>query len=246
MAIEGDRAAQKRTLLDRLYGGRERSEPIPTPWPELTELAELTHRHKVGIIAQRGSREAKVGRDIAVHAARAGVPTVLYTGYPPATIPDALAVDETPNPTAAEVNQRAKRLIGGQKPGFIVIERYERLHPAPRPSTDRDDPVDDPCDEPDDPLSWADQLMWSVRDIRTGIPMLFTTVVTSDPDLSLRLPQWLHVDHPAMVMTDVCKPTLVVLRKDPRTVEARLEVDPHEYRAGSRALLSWAPLTVQP
>lgn len=47
------------------------AEMMPTPWPDLTQLAELNFRHKVGIIAQRGSREAKVGRDIAVHAARA-------------------------------------------------------------------------------------------------------------------------------------------------------------------------------
>ncbi|MEV7866680.1 hypothetical protein AB0P17_11355 [Streptomyces sp. NPDC088124] len=88
--------------------------------------------------------------------------------------------------------------------------------------------------------------MWSVRDIRTDIPMLFTTVVTTVPDLSPRLPQWFDVDHPAMVMTDVCEPTLVLLRKDHLTVEARLEVAPHECRTGSRALLSWAPLAVQP
>ncbi|MFE9888464.1 hypothetical protein [Streptomyces scopuliridis] len=164
----------------------------------------------------------------------------------PATVPDGLVVDETPNPTAADVIAWAKRLIGGRKPGFIVIERYERLHPVPRRPVDLDDPIDDPCDDPDEPPSWGDQLMWSVRDIRTDIPMLFTTVVTSAPDLSLRLPQWLHVDHPAMVMSDVCKPTLVLLRRDSLTVEARLEVDPLDYRAGDRLLLDWAPLPVQP
>ncbi|MFC9429564.1 hypothetical protein [Streptomyces sp. NPDC056987] len=243
MAIEGDQAAHKRTLRERLYGDLENSRPVPTPWPELTELAELNHRHKVGMIAQRGSREAKIGRDTAVHAARAGVPTVLYTGYPPVTVPDALVVDATPNPTAADVNAKAQRLIGGRKPGLIVIERYERLHPEPRPPAD---PVYDPCDDPAELLSWGDQLMWSVRDIRTDIPMLFTTVVTPAPDLSRRLPQWLDVDHPAVVMTDVCKPTLVLARRDHLTVEARLEVDPHEYRTGSRTLLSWAPLPVQP
>ncbi|MET9568500.1 hypothetical protein ABZY34_05030 [Streptomyces virginiae] len=66
----------------------ETSTSIPIPWPDRTDLAELNFRHKVGIIAQRGSREAKVGRDIAVHAAKAGVPTLLYTGYPPNEQPD--------------------------------------------------------------------------------------------------------------------------------------------------------------
>ncbi|MEV7085632.1 hypothetical protein AB0O07_07025 [Streptomyces sp. NPDC093085] len=246
MAIEGDQATQWRTLREHLRGQLERPRPVPTPWAELTELAELNHRHKVGMIARRGSREAKIGRDTAVHAARSGVPTVLYTGYPPVTVPDALVVDVTPNPTAADVNAKARRPIGGRKAGLIVIERYERLHPEPRPPADPDDPAHDPCDDPAEPLSWGDQLMWSVRDIRTDVPVLFTTVVTPVPDLSLRLPEWLDVDHPAMVMTDVCKPTLVLARRDHLTVEARLEVDPHEYRTGSRTLLSWAPLPLQP
>ncbi|MFD9354619.1 hypothetical protein [Streptomyces sp. NPDC060031] len=223
----------------------ETRELIPTPWPELTELAELNHRHKAGIIAQRGSREAKIGRDIAVHAAKAGVPTVLYTGYPPETIPGWLSVDETPAPTAADVNARAKRLINGQMPAFVVIERYERLHPVPPPATDWDEPVDDPYDDPEnEPDSWADQLMWSVRDIRIDIPMLFTTVVTPEPDLSRRMSKWLHIDHPAMVMTDVCKPTLLLNRTSPHTVEALMEVDPHEYRTGNRSVLNWAPLNL--
>ncbi|WP_133899489.1 hypothetical protein [Streptomyces sp. KS 21] len=211
----------------------------------MTELAELNFRHKVGIIAQRGSREAKVGRDTAVHAAKAGVPTVLYTAYPPETIPALLAVDETPTPTADDVNVRAKRLINGKMAEFVVIERYERLHPVPPPAADWDEPVDGPYDDPEnEPESWADQLMWSVRDIRIDIPMLFTTVVTPEPDLSRRMSKWLHIDHPAMVMTDVCKPTLLLRRTSPHTVEALMEVDPHEYRTGNRSALNWTPLRV--
>ncbi|WP_406415720.1 hypothetical protein [Streptomyces sp. NBC_00842] len=243
MADEGNQLAETRARVMQRLG--ERQEPIPTPWPELTELAELNYRHKVGIIAQRGSREAKVGRDTAVHAARAGIPTVLYTGYPPDTQSEWLAVDETPNPTAALVNAKAEDLVNGQKPRLIIIERYERLSPEPQPAANLDDPADEPIDDPEPLASWADQLIWSVRDIRIDIPLLLTTVVTPEPDMSRRMSEWLHIDHPAMVMTDVCKPTLLVRRTGPEAVEARIEVDPHEYRTGERSELRWAPLNLQ-
>ncbi|MFK8851338.1 hypothetical protein [Streptomyces sp. Ac-502] len=216
---------------------------VPTPWPDLTSLADLSFRHKVGIVAQRGSREAKVGRDVAVHAARAGIPVVLFTGYPPATRPASLFIDMTPAPTAAHINVSAERLISGRKPRLIVIERYERLsQDAPEPQWDDapDDPGDDPASE-----SWGDRLMWTVRDIRVEIPTLFTTVVDPVPDLARPLFKWLDVDHPAMVMTDVCKPILVVARTGPGVVEARLEVDPLEFRTGSLFTLEWAPLSTQ-
>lgn len=98
---------EQRDLVSRLRQRRESGRDlIPTPWPGLTELAELTYRHRVGIIAQRGSREAKVGRDVAVHAAKAGVPTVLYTGYPPTTVPPLLVVDDAASPTPEQVAGR--------------------------------------------------------------------------------------------------------------------------------------------
>ncbi len=87
--------------------------------------------------------------------------------------------------------------------------------------------------------------MWTVRDIRVEIPTLFTTVVDPVPDLARPLCKWLDVDHPAMVMTDVCKPILVVARTGPEVVEARLEIDPHEFRTGSLFALEWAPLATQ-
>ncbi|MQS01334.1 hypothetical protein, partial [Streptomyces alkaliterrae] len=107
------------------------TDDIPTPWPGLTELAEISHRRKIGVVAQRGSREARVGRDVAVHAARAGIPTLLYTGYPPHKIPEYLVVDETPRPTASQVTAAAQRRIDGQPTQLVVIERYERLAPEP-------------------------------------------------------------------------------------------------------------------
>ncbi|MGW2393953.1 hypothetical protein ACWCYK_31345 [Streptomyces lydicamycinicus] len=227
-------------MTEIIGGAQDAATMLPTPWPGLTQLAELNFRHRVGIIAQRGSREAKVGRDIAVHAARAGFPVVLFTGYPPATPPAALLIDETPEPTAAQINASAKKLIAGQQPRLIVIERFERLRPQdPEPPLDDAsyDPVDDPTEE-----SWGDRLIWTVRDVRVNIPVLFTTVVDPVPDLSRPLFKWLHVDHPAMVMTDVCKPTLVVARSGPESVEARLEVDPDEYRNGTISTLLWEPL----
>ncbi|WP_392838739.1 hypothetical protein [Streptomyces sp. LN500] len=241
---EGELLAAKRARVLGTLG--KRRDPIPTPWPELTEFAELIYRHKVGIVAQRGSREAKVGRDVAVHAARAGIPTVLYTGYPPDAHSEWLVVDETPNPTAVMVNARARDLVNGQKPRFIVIERYERLSPEPQPAAGLDDPGDEPVDDPENgPPSWADKLVWSVRDIRVDIPILLTTVVDPEPDTSRRMAQWLHIDHPAMVMTDVCRPTLVVRRTGPETVEVRMEVDADEYRAGQVSELAWAPLNLR-
>ncbi|UNO38360.1 hypothetical protein [Streptomyces sp. MST-110588] len=222
---------------------REAAETVPTPWPGLTPLADLSFRHKAGIVAQRGSREAKVGRDIAVHAARAGTPVVLFTGYPPATRPASLFIDMTPTPTAAHINLSAQRLIAGRKPRLIVIERFERLsQDTPEPQWDDapGDPVEDPASE-----SWGDRLMWTVRDIRVEIPTLFTTVVDPVPDLTRPLFKWLDVDHPAMVMTDVCKPTLVVARTGPEAVEGRLEVDPLAFRTGSVFTLKWAPLATQ-
>ncbi|MEU5299501.1 hypothetical protein ACH4YO_00540 [Streptomyces noursei] len=213
---------------------------VPTPWPDLTQLAELNFRHKAGIIAQRGTREAKVGRDVAVHAANAGLPVVLFTGYPPSTQPRTLVVKETPDPTDSHVNAAAKIHIEGRTPRLIVIERYERL--TREPHQPYGEPMHDPVDDVSEEESWGDRLMWTVRNIRVDIPVLLTTVVDEVPDLAWPLGRWLHIDHPANVMTDVCKPTIVLARSSPESVEARLEVDPHEYRSGERSTLAWKPL----
>ncbi|MEU5490334.1 hypothetical protein AB0G98_21665 [Streptomyces sp. NPDC020196] len=220
--------------------------PIPTPWPDLTKLADLTYWHKVGIVAQRGTREAKVGRDIAVHAARAGVPTLLYTGYPPTTESEWLVVDETPNPTADHVNAQAKKLINGQATRFVVIERYERLAAPPsQPARNGDDLRDEPIDDPEPFMSWGDKLVDMVRQIHIKMPMLLTTVMDVEPDPSRRMCKYLHRDHPAEVMTDACVPTIVVHRTGPETVRASLDVAP-ETHWGSRELqLSWKPLNLR-
>ncbi|SHN32799.1 hypothetical protein [Streptomyces yunnanensis] len=218
----------------------EASTLMPTPWPDLTQLAELNFRHKVGIIAQRGTREAKVGRDVAVHAANTGLPVVLFTGYPPSTQPKTLVVKEIPDPTDSHVNAAAKIHIEGQTPRLIVIERYERL--TREPHEPYSEPMHDLIDEVSEEESWGDRLMWTVRNIRVNIPVLLTTVVDEVPDLARPLGRWLHIDHPANVMTDVCKPTIVLARSGSESVEARLEVDPHEYRSGERSTLAWKPL----
>lgn len=213
---------------------------IPTPWPDLTALAEIRLRRKVGLVAERGTREAKVGRDIAVHAAKAGIPTVLYSAYPPARFPSDLVVDQTPDPTAQDINDGARKLIGGAKPRLMVIERYERLRTPDAPYSD--EPVDDPEGAS---ASWGDKLMWAVRDIRIDIPLVLTTVVNRIPTLRRSMAQWLPLDHPAMVMTDVCKPLLVLQRIDPARVMAMMEVDLLEFRAASRVTLDWAPLDLK-
>ncbi|QRX96380.1 hypothetical protein [Streptomyces noursei] len=229
------------SVAEQLLGQRDEAATLmPTPWPDLTQLAELNFRHKVGIIAQRGTREAKVGRDVAVHAAHTGLPVVLFTGYPPSTQPETLVVKEIPAPTDSHVNAAAKIHIGGRTPRLIVIERYERL--TREPHEPYSDPMRDLIDEVSEEESWGDRLMWTVRNIRVNIPVLLTTVVDEVPDLARPLGRWLPIDHPANVMTDVCKPTIVLARSGAESVEARLEVDPHAYRSGERSTLAWKPL----
>ncbi|MCX4523938.1 hypothetical protein ACIRQO_36460 [Streptomyces anulatus] len=219
--------------------------PIPTPWPALTEIADLLYWHKVGIVAQRGTREAKVGRDVAVHAAQAGVPTLLYTGYPPDSQHEWLAVDETPRPTVDQVNMRAKQPINGKQPRFVVIERYERLAlPPARPaSVEADDCWDDA--DPETALSWGDRLVDTVRHIRVKMPMLLTAVMDVEPDLSRRMCTYLHRDHPAEVMTDICVPTIVVHRTGPRTVKASMDVSSETYVGPQDLDLLWEPLSLR-
>ncbi|MFD7922502.1 hypothetical protein ACFV3R_25160 [Streptomyces sp. NPDC059740] len=213
---------------------------IPTPWPQLTELAAITYRYKAGFVAERGSREAKIGRDIAVHAAEAGIPTVLFTGYPPARVPETLLIDTKPNPTPDDINARGRTLIRGRMPELLVVERFERIgtsHPE-QPVLEAD------SEEEREDLSWGDRLMWAVRDVHLDYPSIYTTVANKvDPTRPL-LKSVESTDHPGMVMTDVCRPVLMVRRSGPTTVDVRFEVDALEYRVGPYTV-EWEPLQIR-
>ncbi|MFB6507491.1 hypothetical protein ACFYXP_38135 [Streptomyces sp. NPDC002466] len=218
---------------------RDERVPVPTPWEDLTAVLDLTFRHKAGIVAGQGTAEARAGQDIAVHAAEQGLPVILYTTRPPADIPPLLVVDQKAHPTSDHVKDRTAYPPQGRKPHLIVIEDYQRLRPRERHIPDQYDPVDDPVDDPDYyPLSAADELLWTIREILIDIPLLLTTTIAQEPDTSRPLDQWLRPSHPAVVLTDICKPVLLLHRTNQQTVEARLEGGPYG-PAGLLTTLNW-------
>ncbi|MET9673108.1 hypothetical protein ABZY68_08430 [Streptomyces sp. NPDC006482] len=218
---------------------RDERVPIPTPWEPFTAVADLVFRRKVGIVAQRGTAEAAVGRDVAVHAAEQGIPTLLYTARPPASSPGLLTVDGIPHPTARHVMERVAHPPRGRRLGLVVIERYERLRPRERYIPDQYDPVDDPIDDLDhEPPTEADELLWSLREIAITVPLLLTTTVARRPDVSRTVDQWLDVSHPAVVLTEICKPVITLHRTSGRTVDARLALGAHGPQ-GQRVALEW-------
>lgn len=214
--------------------------PLPTPWPEFTEAADLVFRHKVGLIAGHGTREADIGRDIALHTVAHGITTLLYTQHPPAERPAHLVVDQIPHPTPEHIKDRMKYPVRGQRPELVVIDRYERLRPEERHVPEQYDPIDD-LDYV--PLTDGQQLLWSVRDIHIDVPLLLTTTVWTEPDVSQPLDQWLNHDHPAVVLTEICKPVILLHRTDSQTVEGRVEMSPSA-PGGHRIPMQWpAPET---
>ncbi|MFB7918842.1 hypothetical protein [Streptomyces sp. NPDC056061] len=194
--------------------------PIPTPWQCLTAAVDLTFRHRVGIIARHGTAEASVGRDIAVHAAEQGLPVLLCTSRPPAEVPRPLFVDSTAHPTSGHVKDRVAHPPRGRRPRLVVIEDYQRMRPRERCIPDQYDPIDDPDDLP---LSDAEELLWTIREILIGVPLLLTTTIAHEPDTARPLDHWLRPSHPAVVLTEICKPVLLLHRTTRQNVEARLQ-----------------------
>ncbi|WP_405858452.1 hypothetical protein OG361_30025 [Streptomyces sp. NBC_00090] len=214
--------------------------PIPTPWEAFTTAADLTFRRKVGVVVERGTAEAAVGRDVAVHAAEQGIPTLLYTAHPPANLPDLLVIDPIPHPTAQHVMDRVARPPRGRRFGLVVMEGHERLRPRERYIPDQYDPIDDPIDDLDyEPPTEAEELLWSLREIAINTPLLLTTTITTQPDVSRTLDQWLDADHPAVVLTEICKPVITLHRSNDRTVDARLQLGAYGLH-GRRVALDWA------
>ncbi|MEU2250610.1 hypothetical protein [Streptomyces sp. NPDC019224] len=203
---------------------RDPRDPIPSPWESFSAIAELVHRRKVGVIAEHGTSEASLGTDLAVYAAQAGIPTLLCSARRPPQAPPLLRVDTRAHPTPAHINDLLRTPHRGRELGFLVIESYERLRSDEQPAPDRYDPVDDLDYEP--PTA-AEQLLRSVQLILPGFPSLFTTLVPSPPDPTRPSMESFGIDHPASVLTDACKPVLMLRRTDPHAVQARIELGSH-------------------
>ncbi|MEU2431661.1 hypothetical protein ABZ611_19455 [Streptomyces sp. NPDC007861] len=196
----------------------------------------MTFRRKVGVVVERGTAEAAVGRDVAVHAAEQGIRTLLYTAHPPASSPDPLVIDPTPHPTAQHVMDRVARPPHGRQMGLVVLEGYERLRPRERYIPDQYDPIDDLDHEPP---TEAEELLWSLREIAISTPLLLTTAVAAQPDVSRPLDQWLDVSHPAVVLTEICEPVITLHRSSDRIVDAQLQLGAYGLH-GRRVALEWA------
>ncbi|AZM57326.1 hypothetical protein DMA15_36180 [Streptomyces sp. WAC 01529] len=65
-----------------------------------------------------------------------------------------------------------------------------------------------------------------------------TTTVSARPELTCPLDRWLDTSHPAVTLTEVCKPVALLLRATGQTVEARLEVNPSG-PSGHRVPMTW-------
>ncbi|MEU6949514.1 hypothetical protein ABZ957_30415 [Streptomyces sp. NPDC046316] len=211
----------------------EREDPIPTPWSSFTPIAELVYRRKVGVVAEQGTAEASLGKDVAVHAANLGIPTLLYTPHPPSEVPRLLMVDPIAHPTTDRINVALDRQHRGRTLEFVVIERYERLRPRESYIPDQYDPIDDLDYEPP---TEGDELLRAVQEIRNNVPLLLTTL-TTNTDPSRRLIQVLDLHHPAVVLTDACKPVITLHRTSPQTVQARIELGP--YPGDQLVTLGW-------
>lgn len=202
--------------LADLQSGRSRF--LPLPWPALEQVIRLGLRRKVGIVAQRGTREATVGRRIASYIAGEVGHVLLCTSYPPPE-QERLHVLDDEKLTPEAVNAKVRWLIGkGAAPVLIVVERYERMRLTERAEE----------------LSRGDELEWCGRAVdgqydTLDIPALFTTAVDQEPVTDKWLRSWAGVDSPGNVMTDFCRTVLVVHRLDDQRVRVRTELDSDEY-----------------
>ncbi|MBD0671642.1 hypothetical protein [Streptomyces sp. CBMA156] len=181
--------------------------PLETPWPEFTDLIDLSHNHLTGLIAKRGSSEAPAGTALAVHAAAAGKRVLLFTGYPPQLTRPTLVVDETHSPTPDGVS----RAMQSVRPDLVVIERWERMH-ADRPvGGTRADVLE----------SIGLELKRAILD--HGIPCVVTTSVLGDVDVQYPLLHRIGLDSPAAIMVEFCNPLLLLKRHSPAEVLVRVE-----------------------
>ncbi|MEU3400697.1 hypothetical protein [Streptomyces filamentosus] len=213
---------------------RDPRDPIPTPWESFSAIAELIYRHKVGVVVERGTPEASLGTDLAVYAAEAGIPTLLCTPRRPLHAPPLLLVDTHARPTTSRINERLQAPHRGREFEFLVVEDYERMSPDEYPFVDRYDPIDDLDYEPPTP---AEELLRAVQMLRTKVPALFTTALSTTPDTSRSLLETFPAEHPASVLTDACKPVLTLHRTDLRTVKARVDLSSNP--GGQLVTLSW-------
>jgi hypothetical protein len=208
---------------------RANDRPVSTPWPDLDDLLNLRYRSKVGVVAQRGTHEATIGRRIAAHAAQEG-PVLLFTGFPPDDVPDTLVIDPEPTPTPQQVNAAALNMFKeGRAPRLVVVERYERMRLSER---GEEDTRADELEQCGQYLGWHTE-EWD------GCPVLLTTVVDQEPELHRPLPAWSGVNSPASIMSDFCRTLAVLRRADAATVMARMELEDTGYAAVQVHDVAW-------
>lgn len=214
------------SYMDELQSGKSRF--LPLPWPAAEQTIRLGYRRKVGLVAQRGTHEATVGRQIATHIADHAGHVLLCTAYPPEKR-DRLHILDELKLTPDMVNDKVRRLIrAGTAPALIVIERYERMR----------------LDGKDNDTSRGDELMWCGRRVDgryddLSIPIVFTTVVDRKPVMDRRVRDWAGIDAPANVMTDFCRSVLLLRRIDGQQVRVRVELDSDEYQHPRVDDLDW-------
>ena len=219
-AVEADGSSEA-TLQEQIaarlaeLAGRVEAPPVETPWPMLDDVLRMSDRVKIGVVAQRGSHEATVGRRIAAHAAQEG-PVLLFTGFPPSMVPENLVIDPEPSPTPEHVGKAVAKMASvGRAPRLVVIERYERMKLAERPEE----------------YSRADELEWCGHSLGqydgqwVECPILLTTVSDREPSFDQNVLQWAGVDSPAGIMTEFCHRLVTLRRDDDEIVRARVELD---------------------
>lgn len=215
-------AARYPKWLEQLRNGEDPR--IPTPWPDVTDLLRLKHRRKVGTVAQRGTREATLGRLVALHAARAGHQVALYTRYPPEVELETLTVVTADMVDAKRVNALADSSEQAGRPlELVVIERPERMH----------------IDGMNEDSSRADQAEYAGQYLAVGCPVLFTTVVDQVPVLERPVLEWAGVDSPGGVMTDYCRSVLVLRRRDGEVVDVRVDLERDTYAFPEQRSVAW-------
>lgn len=165
---------------------------------------------------------------------------MLFTRFPPENLPPCLLIDENPYPKAKDIVGRGRTLIRGEQPRFLVVERFERIHTEPQP---RPDEYADFYEEREE-VSWADRLMHAARGVQLGYPSLWTTVLPGiNPERPLS-ESAKNIDHPSMILTDVCKQLLVVRRHSPDVVNVRVELDGLGPWHGRTIPVQWQPLNL--
>lgn len=213
--------------LERLKSGIP--DYLATPWPDLDPIADIAYNSRIAFVAQRGQHEATVGRRLAAHVALTA-PVLLFTGFPPSSIPDALVIEDEPFPTPDHVQAAVDRMTRkGDAPALVVIERFERMTlSGGRPEG---------LTRVEELEEVGDQIRRASAD--RNCPLVWTTVTDEFPDFRRHIVHWAGVDSPAAILTDYSSRVIALRRRDDEVVEAVVEADDWANPATVREL-AWA------